>query len=353
MKRLLLVLAVCPLFADAQPLISTDPQNRTVLLEHFTGIYVGEGIQGYDEAMAVYMNDPLEVSIISYHHGAFAAPINNDPDFRTADGTLIGDFYSVQQHPRGVINRRPNPLVYAIPRDDYAAAANTVLNLPSPVNLGMISVYDQAANQLSVDVEILYTANSPGGNDYLSVALVESNVVAFQENFFGSADSAYMHPYLFRTMLAGTWGDEIMTTTAGHTEGRTYIINLDPSWNIANCHVVAFIGEFQDDVYQARNVPADGGSTTLSIQENGLDQVLGTAYPSPSTDLVTIPFFNLDENVTIRVMDVLGRVAYTEQVNQKTEQIVVPVADWAPGIYNYRIISESGEVSAVKAFQVL
>jgi hypothetical protein len=354
MKKFLLAISLFPIAAAAQPLVSASPENRTTLVEQFTGLYAGEGVQGNNAAMAVYMNNPLEVSIINYHAGPFSVPIGNDPDFSTMDGNTIGNYFSVQQHPRGVVNRRPFPQVYALNYTDYQAASNAARALTSPVNLGMASTFNATTRELSVDVEILYTANSPGGNDYITVALIENDVVGWQTDFTNpnGADTAYNHPRMFRTMLAGTWGDEVMTTTAGHTETRTYSVVVDSTWNIANCQVVAFIGELQDDVYQARHVPADGGTTTLSIAENPFDRVLGAAFPVPATDNVTIPFFSLESTVSLRITDALGRIVHAEQIPQQTAQSILSVATWSAGIYSYQIISNDGRASTARTFQV-
>lgn len=353
MRKYLLIALACPLFAGAQTLISTTPENRTALIEQFTGIYAGEGSQGNDAANSVFTNDALRVTWVNYHAGAFSIPINNDPDLSTADGNTIANHFSVQQHPRGVINRRPFPNQYAIPMTSYQGAANAAKNLPSPVNLGMASTFDAGSRDLTVDVEILYTANSPGANDYMTILLMESGIIAYQEDFFNGPDSSYSHPNVFRTMLAGTWGDEVMITTAGHTEVRSYTINVDTAWNIANCHAVAFIGEYQDDVYQARFVPADGGTTTIGIEENSFDRVLGYAFPVPAVEQITIPFYDLTNDVSLRVTDAMGRIVATENVNTGTQQLQITTTDWKAGVYSYQIIGVNGNSSIARLFQIL
>ena len=344
----------CAMFAQSN-LVGTAPENCSVLIEHFTGINVGEGVLGYDALIAQYTADPQRVSAICYHFGGFADPVGNQPDFRTAVGDTIGNYCSVQQVPRGVIGRRPFPNQFAIPYGDYGPAVNTTKNLPSPVNLGMASSWDAANRTLSVDVEIYYTADGTGGNDHISVALVENNVIAEQVDFFDPTgiDTAYAHPWLFREQLTTAWGDEVTNNSMGHNETRTYTLNnVSMDYDINNCVVVAYISEFQNDVYQAKHVPADGGTTQVGISENELDRVLGHAFPSPASDQLTIPFRNLSEDAFVRIMDATGRIVLQENVNKGSANMQLDVSSWSAGLYSYSLISESGQASATRIVQI-
>ncbi len=78
---------------------------------------------------------------------------------------------------------------------------------------------------------------------------------------------------MLRAYITPTWGDEVTTTTAGTTVTRSYTYNVPVDFDIAHCEVVAFISEDQSEVYQVREVMADGGTTLLI---GGLD---GPATP--------------------------------------------------------------------------
>jgi hypothetical protein len=116
--------------------------------------------------------------------------------------------------------------------------------------------------------------------------------------------------------------------------------------------VVGFIGEFQDDVYQARHVPADGGSTQVGINENTLDDIIGEAFPVPAMDQVTIPFTDLKEDVTLKVMDGQGRLVFEERLSSGTQQTMLDVSSWAAGLYTYQALTVAGASTKAKMLQV-
>jgi hypothetical protein len=72
--------------------------------------------------------------------------------------------------------------------------------------------------------------------------------------------------HVLRDHITATWGDVVTTTTSGTSVVRTYTYNVPLDWNIQNCEVVAFVSEYQSEVYQVREVPANGG-TTLVVGE--------------------------------------------------------------------------------------
>lgn len=358
MRKVTTLLLLGPLLAFSQTqLLSTSPENRSVLLEHFTGINSGDGVIGYDAALDIIQADPFRVAMISYHAGGGAQPVASQPDFQTTEGTTINNYFSVQQHPRGVVGRRPYQSQFAIHFNAYDITSSLVKSLSSPVNLGMSCSFDAATRDLSVDVEVYYTANSPGMNDYISVVLVESNLIAWQQDFYDTTgaggDSTYSHQWLFREPITAIWGDEVQINTAGHSETRTYMINVSTDYDISNCYVVAHIGELQEDVYQAKFVAADGGSTQVGITENEFDTVLGEAFPVPALDQVTVPFFKLLEDATLRITDAQGKLISDRLVAAGTQQVTLDVSNWAAGMYSYQIISESGKSAKARMLQVL
>jgi len=357
MKKIITLLLLAPLVSWAQvQLVSSAPENRSALIEHFTGINSGDGVNGYNALLTEFQSDPQRTAVISYHAGGGAIPISGQPDFQTTDGAAINLFFSVQSSPRGVVGRRLFQQVFQIHFDDYDVTSALVRNLPSPVNLGMASSFDATTRDLTVDVEILYTADGTGGNDLIYVALVESDLIADQVDFSSPTGITpnFSHPWVFREALTPTWGDEVMNNTAGNNETRTYTFaNVPAAYDISNCDVVAYIGELQGDVYQAKFVPAVGGSTQVGIEENILERALGEAFPVPAQEMLTIPFFDLKEDATLRITDMLGRVVNDQTITPGTQQVNLAIADWPAGVYSYQIISETGAATKARKLQVL
>jgi hypothetical protein len=262
-----LSIIVFPAVLTAQSLVSTSPQNRTVLLEDFTGVNCQYCPEGHTIMESIESAAPDEVVLLGIHAGGFAVPSGSQPDFRTPWGNTMNSFFAVSAYPSGVIDRHtfPSPMGLAMGRGYWEMAAQEMLAAPSPVNLGVASTFNAATREVSITVEVLYTANSPGGNDYLNVLIKESGITGPQVSTTGNIP-AYTHNHVMRGAVTPTWGDVVSNTTAGAFHTMTYTYALPNNWVEANCKVVAFIGEYQSDVYQAREVAVDGG-TTLVIGE--------------------------------------------------------------------------------------
>ena len=274
MKKTLTLIAMSPALAMAQSLVSTSPQPRTVLLEDFTGIHCGYCPEGH------VIGDNLEnmhtdrFVFVGVHAGGFAVPQAGEPDFRTPEGTAIDAHFAPSGYPNGVIDRHTFAAGTSLGRGAWDAATTEALGFTSPVNVGVESFFDSGTNELTVNVVLYYTANSPAGSDYIGVLLKESNIIGWQTDYGPNGDNPnYNHTDVLRHYLTDVWGDEVTTTTQGTTVTRTYTWTVPTTFNIANCEVVAHVGEYQTEVYQAREVAADGG-TTLIIG----DMALTSAY---------------------------------------------------------------------------
>src|SRR5690606_11921770 len=104
----LIVALSLPLFGYAQTIVNTNPENKKVILEEFTGINCVYCPQGHAIAKQIQDNNPGNVFLINVHQGGFATPSGNQPDFRTPFGNAIvnqsyicGGF----GYPTGTLNR--------------------------------------------------------------------------------------------------------------------------------------------------------------------------------------------------------------------------------------------------------
>lgn len=270
MRSIATILLSTPFLALGQSLVSTQPQDRAALLEDFTGIHCGYCPEGHDIAAAIEAEHGPRVVVVGVHAGPFADPNPGEPDFRTTWGTEIDAHFTIGGYPAGVISRHVFGGEDDLGRGAWAGAVNEVLTMPSPVNVGVESSFDAGTRDLTVTVELLYTSNSPGGDDYISVLLKESHIIGWQTDYGPSGnDPDYDHTNVLRAYITDTWGDVVTTTTAGTSVIRTYTLNVPVEWDIANCEVVAFASEYRSEVYQAREVKADGG-TTLVVGSLGL-----------------------------------------------------------------------------------
>lgn len=285
MLRSLTLLALLPTFAFGQSLVSHAPQDRTALLEDFTGIHCGYCPEGHAIMASLEATYGSRFSTVGIHAGSFAVPSAGQPDFRTAAGTAIDSYFTIGGYPSGVVNRHIFNGEDDINRGAWEGAVAEMLALPSPVNLGVESTFNTGTNELTVNVELYYTADSPTGNDYISVLVKENHIIGWQTDYGPSGDHAnYDHMHVFRAYVTPTWGDQVANPTSGTSVTRSYTLAVPATWNIANCEVLAFVSEDHREVYQARTVLADGGSTLfIGALANGYPQFVSGTAGSPST----------------------------------------------------------------------
>lgn len=283
MRQALTLLSLFPTLAFGQSLVSTSPENRTALLEDFTGIHCGYCPEGHvimADLQAVHGDQLVNVGI---HAGGYAVPSGGEPDFRTPDGDALDTFFPITGYPNGVINRRNYNNLLAMGRGAWEGAVNAALALPSPVNVGVESSFD--GTTLTVHVVAYYTANSPAGNDYISVFVKEDHLDGPQTDYANGNHTNYDHLHVLRDYITDTWGEDLGSNpVAGETVERTYTYTVPSTWNMANCQVVAFVSEYQSEVYQAREVAAIDGTTLLigSLQSDA------QAYRAGSTGAGTL-----------------------------------------------------------------
>lgn len=265
MKKTLLLFAVCvfTITVYSQTLVNTDPQNRLAILEEYTGIHCGYCPDGHAIAQSIYETNPGKVSMINIHAGTFAVPNPGEPDFRTVDGELIATTFGVSAYPSGTINRHTFTGGMVLNRGAWEGAVEEMLQMSSPVNLGLSSEFNSTTRDLTVTVELYYTDNSAVQSNYINVVLKESHIIGWQTDYGNGNDPNYDHTNVFRAFVTDTWGDEVTTTSVGTFVTRTYMYNVPIDYDIDNCDVVAFIAEDQEEIYTGTQVVADGGTTLV------------------------------------------------------------------------------------------
>ena len=99
----LMTLLAAAFTMNAQQYVSTEPANRNVILEEFTGRNCGYCPDGHLIANNIMANNPGRVWAINVHSGSYAP--TSYPNFNTScSATILGGF-SVSGFPSGVVNR--------------------------------------------------------------------------------------------------------------------------------------------------------------------------------------------------------------------------------------------------------
>ncbi len=271
MKKTLPLLAAVAISATAfaQLPVSTEAENKNVILEEFTGIYCGFCPDGHVKAKAVKDANPDDVFLINIHTGSYANPNGDDPDFRTSFGASIANQSNLTGYPAGTVNRHifPGTTKTAMSRDDWQSSANSILTQSSYVNVALEGTIDFATRELTVDVELYFTGTAPASVN-LNVALTQDHIEGPQSgaaNFNSSqilANGKYDHGHMLRHLLTGQWGEVIDTTTMSTTITRQYTYTLpadisDIDLEMGNFEIIAFVAEGNNEIISGNDGPID------------------------------------------------------------------------------------------------
>ncbi len=249
--------------ANAQTIVSTEPANRNVVLEEFTGMYCGWCPDGHKIATELSAKYDGRIFPINIHTGSFAFPSDaSDLDFRTSAGDSIGAAAYAVSFPTGSVNRQDYP--WAQSRSLWESKAVAVMAEASPVNIAVEANVDLNTRELNVTVEYYYTADEEHPTNHLSVFLSQSEIIGEQSNGIGlnpdfvNEEGLYRHQHALRMALTeSVWGDEIAETKKGSFGRKEFKLILPNSiknipLDITQLDVVAFIAPEKKTDYHWR-----------------------------------------------------------------------------------------------------
>ncbi|PLW96153.1 MAG: hypothetical protein C0591_09455 [Marinilabiliales bacterium] len=189
---------------QGQTLVSTNPQLKNAVLEEYTGIHCTYCPDGHAIAASMIENNPGRVVVIALHQGSFANPGNGEPDYRTPWGNALAAQAGVSSYPSGTINRHLfSGSATGMGRGDWISRADEIMQEISPVNVGITSEYNDVSRELTIQVELYYTDDSPEAINYLNVALLQSHIFGPQTG--GGAGNNYEHMHMLRDLITGQW----------------------------------------------------------------------------------------------------------------------------------------------------
>ena len=239
----------------AQTFVSTEPSNKNVILEEYTGVNCQYCPDGHRMANELMKANPGRFFSINIHQGSFAS---TTPDYRTDFGDALANQAGISGYPTGTVNRHIfSGSKTALDRSHWEPSATQIMSQGSYVNVAVKSVIDAISRVLTVNVEIYYTANAPVSANYLNVALLQDNIIGPQSGMHYNPEqivgNKYNHQHMLRHLITGQWGDEITTTSAGNFVSKTYTYTIpshlrDIVYELHNLEVVAFITESHQEI---------------------------------------------------------------------------------------------------------
>ena len=332
---------------NAQTIVGTTPTNKVVILEEFTGVNCPNCPSGHQVATDLLTDYPGRVIVQAYHpsNSSFTTPGAGQPDFRR---TYLDDFYQSSYigsrfMPSALVNRREwgSPAEKNTSRTLWDQYAQTIMAETSPVNVGVVSVYDAQTNTITVDVEVYYTSDVSNGNT-IYVHLLEDGIIADQSGSGGGPN--YEHKHMFREHLnTSTWGDPITSsTTTGSLFTTQYTFDLNTAQDpidITKAKVVAFVyDEVTEEVYSGAEFDADGSSASLDEIATAASV---TIYPNPTSGAALVEVITAEaQDTELVITDIAGNLVSSESVSLTSGPNVLVVnenQELSKGIYIVRV----------------
>ena len=280
MKKFTLALMALLAFSfslKAQQFVSTEPANRNVILEEFTGRACGYCPDGHRIANQIMAANPGRVWAVNIHAGGYAQ--TSYPNMITQDGNTIHNGFSISGYPCGVVNRTT---AAAQDRGQWTNTANQQLAQASECNVAGMVVLNPVTRIATITVEVYYTGNSSYDENFLSVAMLQDSILGSQSDYgnFNPTqwlNGQYVHMHILRDIItASAWGEAISPTTQGTLITRTYEYEIpeiigSPNGvevDLDNIFFLAWVSERQQ-----------GQATRPILTGCELDMVFGTDEP--------------------------------------------------------------------------
>lgn len=310
----------------AQTFVSTEPSNRNVILEEFTGINCGFCPDGHAQANEACAAHPDHAWTINIHQGSFAANT-----YTTPWGDALAEQSGLDGYPEGTVNRHMFMFtnnVTILDRSQFFNSVNTIRSMPSPVNVAARVEIDTVTRAMRITVEAYFTGNQAVNSNMLNIALLQNNIIGHQSNY-GNYNPDYIvgdnyrHMHMLRDLITGQWGEEITNIAQGtfFTKEYVYIIPASISHEpvvIEDLDVLVFIAEGHQEILT-------GCKAEITYNEISLPPAILSCSNHASNDCDVA--FNASVTVANASHDTITSAKFAYVVNGDTN-----VYDWTGAI---------------------
>ncbi len=259
MRKALLLLtalfATGSLMAQTPKMVSTEPSNRNVILEEYTGYHCTWCPVGHQRANEMCAENEGHAWAINIHTGSFAT----GSGYETEYGTALMNQTGLTGFPSGTVNRHVfSGTKTIIDYNSFSSAATTIRAMASPVNVAAKASIDETTRELSIDIEVYYTDDATNETNKLNVALLQNNIMGSQTGMDKYPEMVengkYRHMHMLRDMITGQWGVDI-PATKGTFFDTTIVYTVPESIgsveigdNFADLQVIVFIAEGKQEI---------------------------------------------------------------------------------------------------------
>jgi hypothetical protein len=224
--------------------------KQKVLVEYFTGHRCVNCPTESFLLKQIWQQYGDRMIFISVHAGFFAVPLvpgNYTTDLRCQTGNELDAVFGVTaiSTPNALVNRKEYEGNLVLPSFSWAGAvAEEMMRLPVA---GIYIEPNLQGNNLQLNAGVKPIMQIDG-TYMISAYIVEDSIVSYQKNgdpFIGPTPDIpdYVHRYVLRGSLNGTFGDTIFSPVAmpGDSLTKQMTAAINPSWNVAQLYVIVFI----------------------------------------------------------------------------------------------------------------
>lgn len=215
---------------EAQQYVSTEPANRNVIIEEFTGRNCGYCPIGHKLTHDLMEANPGRVWAINIHYQSSLSPTAY-PNLNLPVSTTIGNAFPHSGIPMGVVNRST---ASASETSSFTSTTNQQLSQAAECNVAGIAHINPEDRTVNITVEVYYTGNSSVDQNYLTVVMVQDSILGSQSDYGGYnpggwLNGQYVHQHALRDIITPTWGDAITPTTQGTLVTKNYQYQIPES----------------------------------------------------------------------------------------------------------------------------
>ncbi len=355
-KNLLLIcmLLACVMQVNAQEpkYVSTETANRNVLIEEYTGRNCGWCPVGQKIVNNIVEKNEGRVFTVNIHPQGNVLSPTSSPNLNTVKGGELYNVFGTGGLPGAVINRTTEKTEgLSSTNDVWEPMTNEQLAQVAECNIaGHVSI-NPDTRLARITVEVYYTADSKVDENYLTVIMLQDNIIGEQSGAEGNPSQMvgdkYRHMHVYRNTITDKWGNAISPTTAGTLITKTFKYTIpesigDPNGvdvDLNNLHFLAFVSEKHES----------GGKTMpilnvceLSDKENededSLEDVNAASfnvYPNPVKDEIRISSEEMIENIAI--YNINGQQLIADCQNPTANSCAVNVSNLNPGVYFIKV----------------
>lgn len=299
--------------AQTPQFVSTEPANKNVIIEEYTGINCGYCPDGHRIVREYEESKPGRVFSINVHAGSFAAM------YTTQWGNALMNQTGLQGFPSGTVNRHVfSGSVTALGRDKFVSSGNKILNQSSFVNVAAQASIDATARTMTINVEAYYTADAETSSNKLNVVLLQDSIIGPQQGASANpaqvtSDGQYIHMSMLRDMITGQWGEDITAPEgstvipAGTLIQRTYTYKIPGSISnelvqLDHLKLVVFVAKDRQEIYTGSeckpivtNLPELAAiGLSISVKEVGCDDFVAPSLKVYNTGQNTITSMQIE-----------------------------------------------------------